>query len=241
MQRFRRHLLSISRGQVLTGPFAGMRYVNTSVGSVLLPKLIGTYESELHPVMTRLQAFLPTQPIVIGAAEGYYAVGMARWPSVVGLTAFEAVVGAHDTIRELAKINGVDEKINTQGLCDCSLLNHALERCADKHPLLIVDIEGGESILLDPIVVPRLRDAVMLVEIHEMFVPGLAERLRERFAATHRIEPFDSLPRTLNDLPAALHPLPRFVSGAAVFSLHEGRPKGMQWWLFVPVAPGVVV
>lgn len=234
-RRFERRLLAVSGGQVLSGPFNEMRYINSSVGSVLPPKLMGTYELELHTVIGRLETLAPTQPIVVGAAEGYYAVGMAKWPSVVSLTAFEAVCEAHDTIRELARINGVEEKIITLGLCDCSLLNKALEACLDKHPVLIVDIEGGEGILLDPTVVPRLRDSIMLVEMHDAFVPGLAERLKERFSRTHRIERIDAVSRKPSDLPEKLHPLPAFTARAAVFALEEGRFPNMYWWLLIPV------
>ena len=34
---------------VLTGPFAGMRYETEAVHSMHVPKLLGTYERELHP------------------------------------------------------------------------------------------------------------------------------------------------------------------------------------------------
>src|SRR6516162_7464404 len=38
------------------GPFRGMKYTaEKSVGSVLVPKLLGSYERELHPLLERLQ------------------------------------------------------------------------------------------------------------------------------------------------------------------------------------------
>lgn len=33
---------------VLNGPFQGMRYIDASNGSQLLPKLVGTYEEPIH-------------------------------------------------------------------------------------------------------------------------------------------------------------------------------------------------
>jgi hypothetical protein len=36
---------------VLDGPFAGMRYVPRAAGSSLLPKLLGSYEAELHGIV----------------------------------------------------------------------------------------------------------------------------------------------------------------------------------------------
>lgn len=222
----------------MTGPFAGMRYVAESVGSVLPPKLMGTYEKELHEVWDRLLAAAPIQPIVVGAAEGYYAVGMARWPSVERVVAFEAVTSAHPVLTRMAALNGVTNKIELHGLCDCSALSAALASCPDPHPLLVVDVEGAESILLDPIVVPRLRACTMLVEMHDGFVPGLEGRMRERFAASHHIERIDAAARTAADLPEAILPLPRFTASAAVFAMNEGRYQGMYWWFMVPKETG---
>lgn len=46
-----RYLENLTRectgGRVLAGPFAGMRYIRTSQGSALIPKLLGSYEKEL--------------------------------------------------------------------------------------------------------------------------------------------------------------------------------------------------
>ncbi len=38
-----------TNGRVRAGPFSGMRYIHSSVGSAYLPKLLGIYERELNP------------------------------------------------------------------------------------------------------------------------------------------------------------------------------------------------
>jgi len=54
---------------VRSGPFQGMKYTSKSAGSVLIPKLLGIYERELHPVLEYAISH-PFQVIVdIGAAE----------------------------------------------------------------------------------------------------------------------------------------------------------------------------
>lgn len=222
----------------MSGPFEGMSYVDHAVGSVLLPKLMGTYERELAAVIARLRDSAPVMPIVVGAAEGYYAVGLARWSCVQQVLAFEAVEHAHDAMRQLARKNGVAEKLSIRGLCDCTLLNGALNQCSDTQPVLIVDIEGAESILLDPVVVPRLRKAILLIEMHDAFVPGLAERMAARFGASHHIERFDAQDRTFADLPPALLPLPAGTQKAAVYAMNEGRVPGMYWWFMSPLVDG---
>jgi hypothetical protein len=44
-------LSRITRTKVVTGPFQGMRYIYRSVGSSWFPKVLGTYEKELWPVV----------------------------------------------------------------------------------------------------------------------------------------------------------------------------------------------
>ncbi len=42
---------------VLHGPFVGMKYPGTeAAGSAFIPKLLGSYEKELHPLLERLLA-----------------------------------------------------------------------------------------------------------------------------------------------------------------------------------------
>src|SRR4051795_10844916 len=57
------------------GPFAGLVYPDRTPIS-LVPKLLGIYERELHGA---IEAAIRAQPDVIvnvGAADGYYAVGL---------------------------------------------------------------------------------------------------------------------------------------------------------------------
>lgn len=75
--------------RLLNGPFRGMRYVRTSIGSSFGAKLIGTYELELAGVIEELCRRGFREVVNIGAGEGHYAVGLAfRQPGAL-VTAFE--------------------------------------------------------------------------------------------------------------------------------------------------------
>src|ERR1700722_2566319 len=75
------YLESLARQQtscrVRTGPFAGMRYGSVSVGSAYIPKLLGIYERELSSFIEAACLKRPDLIVDVGAAEGYYAVGLA--------------------------------------------------------------------------------------------------------------------------------------------------------------------
>jgi hypothetical protein len=60
---------------VANGPFKGLRYPSVhTFGSALFPKLLGSYESELHPVLGGMMGNGYTTVVDIGCGEGYCAV-----------------------------------------------------------------------------------------------------------------------------------------------------------------------
>src|SRR5277367_5483480 len=64
---------------VRNGPFSGMIYPReAALNRHSIPKLLGTYEMELHPVLDLVAKRHYDCVIDIGSAEGYYAVGLAR-------------------------------------------------------------------------------------------------------------------------------------------------------------------
>jgi len=60
--------------RTVAGPFAGLEYVDEAAGSEYGPKLLGTYELELHHIIERIIDLAYPTIINIGAGEGYYAV-----------------------------------------------------------------------------------------------------------------------------------------------------------------------
>src|SRR6267143_1703442 len=75
-----------SKGAVVSGPFAGMKFNNKYLD---LPKILGTYEIELHEVFDRLRERNFHMVVDIGAAEGYYAVGAMLWKKECSVIAYE--------------------------------------------------------------------------------------------------------------------------------------------------------
>src|SRR2546426_11207567 len=65
--------------RVRGGPFAGLGYPRQAPkwGYNLVPRLLGTYECELHHVFEQVIATGFPTIIDVGAADGYYTVGLA--------------------------------------------------------------------------------------------------------------------------------------------------------------------
>jgi len=218
-------------GIVAGGPFRGLRYIRESVGSAWAPKMLGTYEKELWPVIDVLIGRRPRWIIDVGAAEGYYAVGLAMRLGAAQVVAFEADEDSHPILLKLAELNGVADRITVRGCCTSQTLDSVLDEIPS--PAIICDVEGAEYELMDPVRIPALTRSDILVELHEFHRPDMADVLRRRFSGTHDIELIPSRPRSRKDLPPPVDLTE--ASGAAC--LDEQRPGPMNWfWMTAKAA-----
>jgi hypothetical protein len=228
-----RIIRSGAAGRVCSGPFVGMNYVETSVGSAYYPKILGTYELELHAAVERIQTFGVRHIINIGAAEGYYAVGLARRIPGAKVVAFEGEARGRALTATLAALNGVSDYVEPRGWCTRETLSGALAEFRDA--AVVIDAEGAEKQLLDPAATPALRTCVILVEVHDFIHRGLGEVLRRRFERSHAVEEIWSRPRTIGDFPLPLSRLAgRFLEEALAATMDEKRPEPMRWLLLWP-------
>jgi hypothetical protein len=170
---------------VLQGPFAGMEYGRHRFGT-WLPKLLGTYEMELRPAVEEICRLRPETIINIGAADGYYAVGLALRTPLARVVAFEACNLERGLLRRTAGWNRVGDRLIVRGLCTPENLREALQ--GSTRPVVICDCEGFEDDLLRPNAVPGLERATILVELHDHLRERVSERIRRRFEPTHCIE-----------------------------------------------------
>jgi O-antigen biosynthesis protein len=235
-KRHRRTAMALSfvekttRGNIRGGPFNGMKYVGSSVGSALYPKLLGTYELELHNLINGLCLEQFDTIINVGAAEGYYAVGMARRCPRSKIIAWEAEEAGRRLIAELAEKNGASERVIILGHCDTEKLGDILENNGGQR-LIIMDVEGAEMTLLDPVAVPPLKECTILVEVHDGRKTGpIGDQLVERFNATHDITRTWSKDRTICDLPIRRP----FLDNHLQSLMDEGRRVGLCWMFMRP-------
>jgi len=209
---------------VKSGPFKGMRYVSQSPWGGLIPRLIGYYEQELHPVLEGIFKRPYRTVIDVGCAEGYYAVGLALRLPAAEVYAFDTDAMARATCARISNDNGVSDRVHLRELCDAGALNALSLRGG----LIVCDCEGFEVDLLDPVAVPGLLSCDMLVETHDHLRPGARSTLEKRFAASHDIHTVASVVRQEVDYPQFAH----LSSEDRNWALSEGRPCTM-YWLFM--------
>lgn len=169
--------------ELVAGPFRGMAYPVRASEGARLPRMLGVYEASLAPVIEQIVARAYPLVVDIGAAEGYYAVGLARRMPQAQVLARDGDARARRRCALLAEANGVAARVEIGGV-----MTHAdLDALPAGETVIICDIEGAEAELLDPARAPGLAGADLLVEVHEGMRPGTLDLLKARFAPSHDI------------------------------------------------------
>lgn len=210
--------------EVNFGPFKGLRYPPGWADS-RFEKIIGAYEAELHPVIESVCATPYTDIVNIGAAEGYYAAGLARRIPSATVHAFEMDEARRQMCRAMAELNGVGERVRVLGAATVEALR---QLSLGARVLVVCDCEGAERELLNPAAVPWLAGADVLVEVHEFMAPGVANALRERFGGTHTLHVIPTA-----GLAYANYPVLQQLTFAEIHAMvGEERARLMEWFWF---------
>lgn len=228
-----------TRRIVHSGPFAGMHYIHDTMSGGYVPKVLGIYERELHPTIARLSKLGIKTVLNIGAADGYYAVGLCRMFPTLRVLAFETEPRGREYVRAMAEQNAVSSQVEVLGNCDPAGLQAALQE--PRASLVLCDVEGYEDVLMDPDKIPALREAWLLVEIHDNKNSGVSERIRARFEKTHTIETIWQTKRAAADFPFITPYTQSLAPEHLAAAVDEGRPvrdgsTPMSWFWMTPKA-----
>jgi precorrin-6B methylase 2 len=211
---------------ILQGPFEGMSYVAEATEGALAPRLLGVYESELHPHILAFSRSDIDCVIDVGCAEGYYAVGLARLMPNATIYAYDIDPKARAACAELAQVNGVADRVKIGG----EFAPDGFEAFAGRRCLVMVDAEGAEDQILQPALSPALAGMSIIVETHDLFRPGVLNRMLERFGPTHDILRVDQGPKTL--------PLPPWLTALGhldqLLAVWEWRGLPTPWLVMTP-------
>lgn len=170
-------------GEIWGDIFQGMDYLDIATEGALAPRLLGTYEAELHPYIRYFAAQGLDCVIDVGCAEGYYAVGLARFMPDVKVYAYDIDEKAREACARLAAMNGVSDRVVIGG----EFKPEDFQAFAGRRVLVLVDTEGAEVDILQPELAPALAGMNVIVETHDIYRKDARETLQQRFAETHEM------------------------------------------------------
>ena len=218
---------------VKNGVFAGMKYPEIkSVGSTLFPKLLGSYEKELEPVIEKICQKKYTEIVDVGCAEGFYAVGLAMRIPTATVYAFDVDTVAINLCQKMAELNGVGDRVILGSFCDAETLKNL---SITEKRLIVCDCEGYEKQLFTEDAIPFLAKDDLLIEIHDMKDIEISTTLRQRFAKTHKIETIESIDDIKKALNYSYKELDSYDLATRKILLAENRAAIMDWFYLTPL------
>ena len=187
--------------------------------------------SSLIPVFNDAIARRPHTVVDIGAAYGYYALGLAmRLPESRNI----ACEIDNTRLALLKKYRARNRLANVELRGECTHQRLDADIPAAHGAFILVDIEGSEAELLDPKKIPGLARSEVLVELHEIFAPGVTALLRSRFAATHAQTMLPARRVSLDELDLRELALENCDRKTLAAIIDEERGADMHWLHLLP-------
>ncbi|MBK8698671.1 MAG: hypothetical protein IPN29_03695 [Saprospiraceae bacterium] len=174
--------------KVAAGPFEGLCFKSVkSHGSSIYPKLTGSYEECLHET---LYAFACKKYAVIynfGAGEGYYAMGLTQLMQPAQKTiAFEPHGPNIDLLRKNIDHNGLAQKVEVrEEFADADTIN---KLPAEGRKFIFCDVEGAENAIFHAGNMHQLKNADLIIELHEFIDREVARYLEAIFSRSHTVK-----------------------------------------------------
>ena len=193
--------------------------------------LLGLYDQEVLASLTQLpkkyQYFID-----IGAADGYYGVGVIVGKFFKKSFCYEISEQGQKTIEANAKINDVTAKIEIRGKAVSNFYKDFSQNEADQS-VLFVDIDGGEFELFSSEIFEKFKNSVVFFELHEWLFPDGKERLERLKNDAEKHFKITTLTTTSRDL-SVFEELREMSDSDRWLICSERRPRLMTWWRLDP-------
>ncbi|MDA8535758.1 hypothetical protein N9L23_00125 [Alphaproteobacteria bacterium] len=165
IERISLETFSLCGGVIRYGLFEGMRLnCNTWWGMADLgSQCLGLYEKQILDLISHAGPF--DTFLDIGAADGYYAIGMLHSQMAKRSICFEISEKGQASIKKNWTLNKRIGKLKIHGEANEASLSEIVPKINGKS-LVLIDIEGAEFSLLTPKIITMLKNCEVIIEIH---------------------------------------------------------------------------
>lgn len=236
--RLRRSYLSkriskISKNKIRYGHFKGLVLGKASRGYLDRASMIlGLYEQEvlnsIHQIPRKYKYFID-----LGAADGYYAIGVLKNKLFSKSICFEMSKKSRKIIKENAQLNNVEKNITILGAASKGFYNF-ISSVNLSQTVMLVDIEGAEFDLLDYDCLKIFRKSIIFIELHESLVkngPNKKNRLIKNAKQFFRVSELTTTSRDLS----CFNELKDLNDTDRWLICSESRDKLMSWLRLDPI------
>ena len=215
------------------GPFKGMK-LNEKVwwsANDRITQTLGIYEEHVLEKLIDLETKGAARFIDIGAADGYFCVGLAYANVYENIIAFEVQEKGRSFIRENALANGCADKINIQGEANKASLSNILSDQIKTS--LLIDIEGAEYQFLDEDMLELLSDHHVICELHPWVVEDGYQLEKALLSRASKFFDVQLIEREFY-APNRFEELRELSDEERLIAVGESRGKNMQWLVLSP-------
>lgn len=155
---------------VCEGPFAGLRLPETPLwgGPDTAAKILGIYEREVVDIVAQGAGDGRRVLVDLGAADGFYALGSVGLGLFEHCIAYEADANRRKALISSAAHAGIEDKLLVRGHAGESVFSDLIADGVDfAETVILCDIEGGEFEIFDPETLWMIREAQVVIEIHD--------------------------------------------------------------------------
>ena len=221
------HVKSFHNNIIAYGPFKGMSLSQKTWWGEFdyASKILGCYESQ---VIEKIVSFSKPNSLFIdvGAADGFFAIGLVRSKFFERAECFEISAKGHEVIMDNAIRNDVSNEIKLHGE---AAANEILQFKQEGHNMvLLCDIEGGEFALFDEVTLKLLQGSQIVIELHPHKInDGKIQRkaLIERAQRYYSVELLKRFPIPVG----SFEELAEFNDNERMLAFSEGRGEAGEW------------
>lgn len=216
------------------GPFKGLSFSGLSWwGSTdRAGMLLGIYEQEVLSTLESIPPQYRKSFIDLGAADGYYAIGVLVSNLFETSYCFEISDKGRGAIETNAALNGVEGRVHVYGIAEKDF-HRKVPDSALCNSVLLVDIEGAEFEVLSAETFKRFSNSIIIIELHDHFFPDgqqRLERLRGAIGDAFHIEELTTTKRDLSVFPE----LREYGDTDRWLICSEGRRALPHWYVLRP-------
>tara|TARA_B110000003_G_C16511587_1_gene481444 strand:- start:2 stop:880 length:879 start_codon:yes stop_codon:yes gene_type:complete len=219
--------------KVAYGNFKGMK-LNKDIywaKNDLITHILGVYEKHVLEKLTEFSKRGNFPFIDIGAADGYFAVGMAFSKIFKKVYAFEINESGRVSLDKNAENNQCKDKIVINDEANFNSIKKIVDE--NNGAVILFDIEGSEFDLLDQKLLESLTNCYIVCELHPLLVNSGYDKQQ---ALINNSKAFFNVSIIQRDsyCPNKFSELNEFTDDERLLAFGEGRENNMNWLILEP-------
>ena len=219
--------------KVAYGTFKGMKLSKNTYWSKndIITHILGVYEKHVLKKIIEFSKKGNYPFIDIGAADGYFAIGMAFSETFKKIYAFEIDEEGRRSLNRNIENNLCKDKVVVDIEANFETLKEIVDK--NKSAVILIDIEGSEFDLLDDNLLQLLSNCYIVCELHPTLSANGFEK--QNMLINNAKAFFDvSMIQRESYSPNKFSELNEFTDEERLIAFGEGRENNMNWLILEP-------